>query len=354
MATELKGAIESEFELKEDASGRKKSMKSEANTNRFAFNIEGSSLSHATPPTTASPARSFQESIARILFHIANGHYSLSVIAQGLARIGELAYERRDVKTLEAVSQILINLPMRSAQDVGLYYFSLAANRREDYAEARSILEPLVETASPIIKARSIQALGAVCYYQNEFEEAARLHIEAARAARDVDGFTLLTAFYQFTAIKSIAGDHKHALNDLENLWPIVRVVSREHPSLFYLYHNELAVELAAVGCINEARQAIKVAMSTPVAEAYPEWQETAAELAEPVSSPMIAVTVAPDVDTEPEKPRAVKDHSLLALIIKQARASISDPAPVKRQPAPARKVERIARALPRAPPLHC
>jgi tetratricopeptide (TPR) repeat protein len=346
----LKGAIESGFELKPDANGRKKSMKSEANTNRFAFNIEGSSLSRAIPPTTGGLAGTCQESIARFLFHIANGHYSLSVIAQGLSRIAELAYGRRDVATLEAASRILSNLPMKTAQDAGLYYSALAANRRKDYSEARSILEPLCETASPIIKARSIQALGVIHWYQNEFEESARFYVEAAKAACDVDGATLFCAFNEIAVIKGITGDHRQAVDDLENLWPLVRVVSRCHPHLFYQYHNEIAVELAAVGRIDEARQAIKVAMSNPISEAYLEWQETAAELAEPVSSPMIAVTVAPD--PEPQKPRVVKDRFILALIIKQARDSISDPAPVKRQPAPACNIERLlARALFRGPP---
>ncbi len=350
---ELKGSIDLGFELIVEASGKKKNMMSEANISRFAFSMKASSSSYGVPPTTVGSARLCQESIAKVLFHIANDQLSFSVIARKLIRIAELAYGRRDVATLETASQILSNLPMKAAQDAGLYYSAIAAIRRGDHDEARSILEPLTETAPPIIKARSIQALGAVYHYQNEYEEAARLHIEAAKAARDVDRFTLLNAFYQFAAIKSIAGDHKYALNELEGLWPIVRVVSHAHPHFFYQHHNGVAVELAAVGRINEARQAIKVAMATPISAAYPEWQETAAELAEPASAPLIAVTVAPD--REPEKPRVVKDHSLLALITKQARASVIDPAPrLKHRFTPARIIERVmARALPRAPPLH-
>ncbi len=327
-------------------------MTSKTNINRFAFSIEAPSSGYSVPPTTVGSARLCQESIARVLFHIANGQYSFSVIARKLTRIAELAYGRRDVATLEAVSQILSNLPMKAAKDVGLYYSAIAANRRGDHDEARSILEPLSETASPIIKARSIQTLGVIHWYQKDFEESARLHIEAAKAARDVDGFTLFLAFGQAASVKGDTGDHRQAVDDLENLWPIVRVVSREHPHLFYQYHNEIAVELAAIGRINEARQAIKIAMATPISLAYPEWQETAAELAEPASAPMIAVTVAPD--REPEKPRIVKDHSLLALILQQARTSVIDPAPrLKHRFTPARLIEQLmARALPRAPPL--
>ncbi len=353
-ATELNGSFELGFKLKAEASGKKTNMTSEANINRFTLSMEASSSGYSVPPTAGGSARLCQESIAKVLFHIANGQYSFSVLARKLTRIAELAYGRRDVATLEAASQILSSLPMKAARDAGLYYSAIAANRRGDYDEARSILEPFCETASPIIKARSIQTLGVIYWYQKDFEESARLHVEAVKAARDVDGFTLLNAFYQFTAIKSDFGDHRQAVDDLENLWPIVRVVSREHPSLFYLYHNEIAVELAAVGRIAEAREAIKVAMSTPISEAYPEWQETAAELAEPASAPLIAVTLEPSTDRKSEKPRVVKDHSLPALILQQARTSITDPAPVKHQPAPARIIERLtARALPRAPPLH-
>ncbi len=102
-----------------------------------------------------------------------------------------------------------------------------------------------------------------------------------------------------------------------------------------------------------EARQAIKVAMSTPLAEAYPEWQETATELAEPISAPFIAVEVEPAAH-KAEKRRIVKDHFLLALISQQARASVSDPAPDLQLCFASARIREclIARALPRAPPL--
>ncbi len=327
-------------------------MTSEANINRFTLSMETSSSGYAVPPTAVGSARLYQESIAKVLFHIANGQHSFSILARKLTRIAELAYGRRDITTLDAVSPILSNLPMKAAQDAGLYYSAIAANRRGNCEQACSILEPLAETASQMIKARSIQTLGVIHWYRRDFDESARLQIEAAKAARDVDGFTLLIALCQIAAVKGDAGDHRQAVSDLENLWPIVQVVSREHPHFFYQYHNEIAVELAAVGRINEAREAIKVAMATPISEAYPEWQETAAELAEPISPPMIAVEIAPD--REPEKPRVVKDHSLLAIILQQARASLIDPAPDLQFCFTSARIRQwlIARALPRAPPL--
>ncbi len=352
-ATELNGSFELGFKLKAEASGKKKNMTSEANINRFTLSMEMPSSGYSVPPTAGGSARLCQESIAKVLFHIASGQHSFSVLAQRLTRIAELAFGRRDIATLEAVSQILCNLPMKAARDAGLYYSAIAANRRGDYDEARSILDPLCETASPIIKARSIQALGVIHWYQKDFEESARLHVEAVKAARDVDGVTLLNAFYQTATIKGDSGDHRQPVDDLENLWPIVRVVSRAHPHLFYQYHNEIAVELAAVGRINEARQAIKVAMATPISAAYPEWQETAAELAEPISAPLIALTIAPSIDRESEKSRIVKDHSLFALIIEQAWASLTDPAPRLKHRFTLMKMDKRIRARgpPRAPP---
>ncbi|HMG35401.1 MAG TPA: hypothetical protein VKM94_15790, partial [Blastocatellia bacterium] len=44
-------------------------------------------------------------------------------------------------------------------------------------------------------------------------------------------------------------------------------------------YHNALAVELGELGRLNEAKAALAVALASPFASAYPEWNETRLEL---------------------------------------------------------------------------
>jgi hypothetical protein len=85
-----------------------------------------------------------------------------------------------------------------------------------------------------------------------------------------------------------MAGDHQQALHELEKLWPFVRIAAREHAHLFYMYHNELAYELAQVGKLDVAQQVIQVAVNSPLLDKYPEWQETAAEIQQQVSRHLI------------------------------------------------------------------
>jgi len=112
---------------------------------------------------------------------------------------------------------------------------------------------------------------------------------------RGVDAFTFLSAQLQLSATKSYAGDHYAALADLQRLGPLVSLVARRHVHLWPLYCNDLAYELGLVGRIDEARAASAVAVASPVAAAYPEWRETAEEIAERQSSKAIIVVAIPE-----------------------------------------------------------
>ena len=85
----------------------------------------------------------------------------------------------------------------------------------------------------------------------------------------------------ELAIIRSVEGDHAGSLQAFRSLWPVVRVAARQHPQLFAAYHNALAVELSELGHRDEARAAISVALASPIAHAYPEFQATAAEIAQ-------------------------------------------------------------------------
>ena len=230
-----------------------------------------------------------------------------------MIRLAEIAYGRRDLETLADVSAMLCGLPGREAQSAGLYYQAIILRRAEKYEASKRLLEHVSASAPPAVQARALQTLGTVYEARREWDEAIRFYTEAIGAARNVDAVTIVWAASQLTVFKSIVGDHQAALSDLQSLWPIVRSVSPRHPHVFYQFHNELAVELAAVGSIEAAKEASRVAMASPIAHAYPEWQETAAEIAEQQPSRAIVAVVLPqpEADTSEERPRLSIQHHL-------------------------------------------
>lgn len=82
----------------------------------------------------------------------------------------------------------------------------------------------------------------------------------------------------EIAIIKSLEANHKDALSDLKSWSPLVNLVAKQKPFFFYLYHNELAIELGELGHIAEAKAACSVALASPFASAYPEWTETRQE----------------------------------------------------------------------------
>ncbi|HJQ25810.1 MAG TPA: tetratricopeptide repeat protein [Blastocatellia bacterium] len=231
---------------------------------------------------------------------------TVTEITPRLIRLADLAHGRRDLEMLADLSAVLYGLPGGEAQSAGLYYQAILLRRAGKYEASKRLLEQLSAKAPPATQARALQTLGTVYEAQAQWGEAARLYTEAVRAARGVDALAAYRALGQLAIIKSIAGDHRRALADFQSLWPIARLLTPQHPDLFFHFHNSLAVELAAVGQIDEAREASRIALASPVAHAYPEWQETAAEIAEQQSSKAIIVVARPqDVpDESEERPR--------------------------------------------------
>jgi hypothetical protein len=191
-----------------------------------------------------------------------------------LFRLAELAHGARDYATLEEISHALEAIPFPPAQRAASYYAAIIAKRAGQLDTAAAML---VTLDAP----RAIQTLATVREMQGQWSEATHLHAEAMRRAKDVDGLALVNAHAQLAIIKSSAGDHHSALASLQELWPMVRVVAKTHPHLYPQWCNALAVELTEVGKLDAARTAINVALASPTADRFPEYQATAAELRE-------------------------------------------------------------------------
>ena len=110
----------------------------------------------------------------------------------------------------------------------------------------------------------------------------------------------------QVAIIRSIHGDHKQALNNLEQLFPIVRVLGKQYPSLYYDFINSLAVEFCELGRIAEAEAACAMTLASPFVTTHLHWKETRDEIAAKRQSAThsvvaVAATPQPERDTRPQ-----------------------------------------------------
>lgn len=224
---------------------------------------------------TALPmARAGELSTGAILHRIAIANESFEQATGKLIRLADLAYGRRDYNGLRQLSEALAMLPFASAQRAAIYYQAMLIKRA-------GLLDAAASMLAPISAPRALLTLGTIEECKGNWTEAARLHVEALKAGQGVDPFTVVGAQMQLATIRAIDGDHAGALDAFRSMWPLLRVAARSHPYLYPLWHNAVAVELGELGRVEEARAASQVATASPIAEQYPEWQETADELHE-------------------------------------------------------------------------
>jgi hypothetical protein len=242
-------------------------------------------------PCGASRLRAFES----IVSHIATANESFTQATARLIRLCELAYGQRDYERLQGITEALQSIPFTPAQNATRYYQAVLLKRQGELDRAASLLGDL---SAP----RALLTLGTVEECRGNFDSAARLHIEAMKASRGVDPFTYAGAAMQLATIKAVSGDHVGSLYSFQSIGPLVRVVARSQPYLYPLWCNAVAVELSELGRADEARAASAVAVASSIAEAYPEWQETAKEIAE-TSPARIAIVVVEPQREESEPP---------------------------------------------------
>jgi hypothetical protein len=128
-----------------------------------------------------------------------------------------------------------------------------------------------------------------------------------------------LEALRGMAILKAREGFHGSSIKDLESCLPFARYAD---PLSYYDYLNSYAVELSEAGRKDEARNVSRIVLASPLAFAYPEWQETAQELKEPnrafISVPSIesdpveiephenVVSIQAHKAVEPEEPASV------------------------------------------------
>jgi hypothetical protein len=110
--------------------------------------------------------------------------------------------------------------------------------------------------------------------YQGNLDASLYFYKEALKASPTISEYANLSR--AIAVVKAEAGYHKLAVKDLEQLVPILR---HTEPAACFDILNSYAVELGEVGRRDEARNVIKLALASPYARAYPEWQQTGKDL---------------------------------------------------------------------------
>ena len=233
---------------------------------------------------------------------------SREALLQSLASIERLAFAYRQWDELRNVGNILIDSPLPDPfKAIGFYYLGHTVNPRNcgDKQKAHDLLTLATEHAPGPYQVRAILSLAAQEYFAGNKEYALELNLKAAIAsARSQDLHGIIASHKPIAFHYGIEGDSRRALEELESIWPMVRAVQCTDPVIYFDYLNTIAVELSELGRIDQARSASSIALNSPFAVAYPEWHETAREIEQLESAPVIIVV--PEIQPETQKPEKV------------------------------------------------
>jgi tetratricopeptide (TPR) repeat protein len=202
-----------------------------------------------------------------------------------LVVLAEQAHAFRRMDLLGEVSRILVGLPLPERYEaVGRYYQALCAKRfgHGDIEQAERLLERVGENASPDYRIKAVISLGANCLHRGDIRSALSLYCEASHYASMTglfDPYATIQTQKMVAVLTSMEGNHRDALAILENLFPLAHSVRRLQPHIYYDHLNSLAVELCAMGRVEEARNASEIVLASPFAAAYPEWRDTREEI---------------------------------------------------------------------------
>jgi tetratricopeptide (TPR) repeat protein len=202
-----------------------------------------------------------------------------------LRRIAELAYSYRNITAMEQAAFQLLAFD----RDAALYYLAIATKWHGRTDEARKLLESI---HGPY-QSRAIHALGAIHHAAGQFDDAAKFYSEAIKANKEHGLLALVNSRLQASAIKSVRGQHEQSLDSLLSLWPVIRAAAKQYPHLWPSFHNDIACELLALGRLEDAKRVASVAIASPLVHAYPEFQETALEIAESERQTILVVVPA-------------------------------------------------------------
>jgi hypothetical protein len=264
-------------------------MKARTRTNNLGF-ICVSSMGLGSVRTPLSLRELLGASASGVLQHLSSraSERDIRELGRQLTALARRANLDRRSDTVESIAQILLALPLppefHSLADFYRAYADFerawADRPRVDIQGSRAIFSRIAEQGIRGVRERAMLAVGASYLPTGDLSEAARSFLDAADAAREVDFVAHIQALWNLAIVRSVDGDHRGALHDLEGLHPLIRSLSSQYPTQYYDFLNSLAVELSAVGRNQEAKHIMGNLLASPAAARYPTWRETAEEIA--------------------------------------------------------------------------
>ena len=220
-------------------------------------------------------------STPRLYQHLLAGIEGYQELGSRIIKKIEAAHAFRQTEQVKELARILINIPIRECKLIAEYYLAWCKSRESHYdAEA---LERVIEQTRTY-KTKALFSRGAIEWFRGRPEAALCFYGEARKTTRSISEYIDLSR--SMAVLKATEGFHNSALKDLEDLLPIIK---HGEPLTYYETLNSYAVELIEAGRSDEARKVSRVVLASPLAFAYPEWQETANEL-KAVSRSSIAI----------------------------------------------------------------
>ena len=286
-------------------------------TTNNLFDIEAFSFKGETNHVSWHSA--FYQQIVAKLIKAVYDREALTKIGDRLIALADHAVDLKQFETVEQVSRLLTFAALPQVYHrIADYYRASCLKGRGEPLRARAEFQRLaVSTSLPRkFRARAIQSLGVSYFEKGQFDEALRYYAEAAQAAAPEQGSKLLlTVNAQLAAAiyRSVAGDHDASLRHLESLRPLVRLLAPQQLLPRYIYANSLAVELGEAGRLEEARHLSEAVVRSPYAGAYPEWQETRAEVLAKMRRPSPSVVGGvhwPQQDVQETSPVRIPPHA--------------------------------------------
>jgi hypothetical protein len=199
------------------------------------------------------------------------GIVSYEALGSRIVKQIKTAQAFRRVEQVRELAIILCNIPIKEYQLIGQYYLVWC-----DWRESVFKTEALESLAGRTYtyNAKILLLRAAIDVYQGNLETALYFHNEALKASPTVSDYIYIKL--GVAQVKGFEGFHQSALKDMESLIPIIRYAE---PLRFFETLNSYATELGAVGRLYEARNISCYVLASPFAFAYPEWQQTAADL---------------------------------------------------------------------------
>lgn len=212
-----------------------------------------------------------------------------------LAQAAEASYYLRDIESQRELG-LLLQTCAYPFNQIGKYYESIYLFRTGQHQKARQLLESVAESAPAQYRSKALLSLSAVEAHIGCFEESLRLRLQLSSSS-GIDLVTVIEAQRGIAALRSMEGEHRAALRDLERFLPLAHIIGKRGHPAYINFLNSYAYELFEAHRMVEAEQVSNVIASSPLFAKYPEWQETVAEIkSKRKRSSVVSITHPPEI----------------------------------------------------------